>query len=227
MNPSRHSMLTLESSEQKNSFIEEPDDMPMRELPQPESDLDSTPKPVRDHRPHPGTYHNPPLWGPSRQLCSCSCHALVCLSTSRVGHYSLASGISFSYMRNVVSKDGVCRKCTCFRPRPALKIEFRCPTWRWHGALLGSVSYGASTGISASLRPAILVAVFDPIWDYIHFNDFRRFRQRIDILGLSLTDTAQLFGETIFEVIELLHKQSSSRLIRETESPHWDGYKFI
>lgn len=203
-------MLTLESSEQENSFIEEADEAPMRELPQPESDLDSTPKPVGDHRYHPGTYHSPPLWGPSRERCSCSCHALSCLSISRVGHYSLAGGISFSYTRNVVSKDGACRKCTCFRPRPALKVEFRCPTWLWRGALLGSVSYGASTGISASLRPAILVAISDPIWEYIRFNDFDRFRHRIDTVGLSLTDPVQLFGETIFEVIEFL----PNRLVR-------------
>lgn len=220
-------MLTLESSEQENSFIEEVDKVPMRELPQPESDLDSTPKPVGDHRYHPGTYHSPPLWGPSRERCSCSCHALSCLSISRVGHYSLASGISFSYMRNVVSKDGACRKCTCFRPRPALKVEFRCPTWLWHGALLGSVSYGASTGISASLRPAILVGISDPILGYIKYNDFDRFRQMIDIVGLSLTDTVQLFGDSILEVIEFLHKQTSLRLIKETESPVYDADKFL
>lgn len=199
----------------------------MRELPQPQSDLDSTPKPVGDHRPHPGTYHSPPSWDPPMPRCSCSCHSLACLSISRVGHYSLASGISFSYMRNVVSKDGACRKCTCSRLRPALKVEFRCPTWLWHGALLGSVSYGASTGISASLRPAIVVDSFDPIWGYIKYNDFDRFRQRIDIVGLSLTDTVQLFGDSILEVIEFLHKQTSLRLIKETESPVYDADKFL
>ena len=128
-------------------------------------------------------------WNPPREQCSCACHDTV-TSLRQTVRWSFSRALLYSpHMTTEISRKAECRDCSCLQSRSRFKIDFCCPIWFWSGVVSGSVSFGGPIGMSASLRPIVIIRRNDFLWVLVSEDHHDRFQQLMKSSGFALTDT--------------------------------------